>query len=70
MSFIRLLHALSTGAATFSLSQVLPKVPIAPKTIQESFEEDGRKLHGDFRSAYQKLTVEVDQRGASVTTKA
>lgn len=70
MSLFRLLHALSTGAATFGLSQSLPKVLIVPKTSEEAFAEDAKKLCGDFDRAYEKLSDEVQYRGASVTTKA
>ena len=69
MSLIRLLHALSTGAATFGLNPTLPPVRVMPKSPAEAFTEDALKLKGDFEIARIKIAEEVDSRGRGVAAE-
>lgn len=70
MSFLRLFHALSTGAATFGLNPTLPPVrDLVPKTPAEALADDATKLKGDFDRALMKLATEVDSRGQSIEAK-
>lgn len=48
MSFLNLLDALATGAATFTLNPELSAVEIVPKSSTEAFREDTEKLKRDF----------------------
>jgi hypothetical protein len=70
MPLIRLLHALTTGAATFGLNPSLPPVALQPKAPREAFSEDAQKLRGDFDRAFVKLQEEVQtSSGQSITAK-
>ena len=70
MSFLRLFHALSTGAATFGLNPAVPPVQdLVPKTPAEALAEDAKKLKGDFDRALTKVAEEVDSRGQSIEAK-
>jgi hypothetical protein len=74
MSLSRLLHAISTGVATFGLSPSLPAAPASVaslrKTASEALAGDAIKLKCDFQAAYGTLAVEVESSGQSLKAEA
>jgi len=73
MPLIRLIQALSTGAASFGLNPILPPLPAKAaafnKTPSEAFAGDALKLAGDFKYALTEVANEVDAGGKSVSVK-
>ena len=71
MPLIRLLHAFATGAASFSLTPVLPYVQgeVLLKSSSESFAADAMKLAGDYKRALVTVSKEVESSGKSITTQ-
>ena len=73
MSLLRLVHALSTGAATFGLNPSLPanQTNVMPprRSPTEALAADAVKLRADFQIAFGKLAEEAESSGQSVQTE-
>ncbi|MCW5549169.1 MAG: hypothetical protein KIT44_09415 [Opitutaceae bacterium] len=74
MPLYRLLHALATGAATFTLLPTVPVVntPVRPKSAADALAGDAVKLKGDFNVALDKLQLQLGapDGGKSIQTEA